>query len=822
MTESALLLTDVVDSTLVNLTVGDAVMGPLWRAHDRQARELMRQWRGREIARSDGILALFDTVSDAVGFALAYHRALAAIEVPLQARVGIHFGDITLRENDADDRARGAPLVELDGAALPAAARVMSAAMGRQTLLSDGARRALGDTPHRVVSHGHWRFKRACSSRWKCSRSASRRHRSRHRPIAPRPTAWCKTATIGSRAARCATVFPAERDAFVGRQEPLQELAGRLGEGARLVSVIGIGGIGKTRLVTHFGWRWLGEFPGGVWFCDLSQARSVDGIAHAVAKGLEVPLGPSDPIEQLGRALAARGACLMILDNFEQVAHHAGQTLAPWLDRAHNAQFVVTTREVLGLPGEQVMNLAPLPPADSVKMFLRRAEAAALDFHPGPEERAAIEPLVRLLDGLPLAIELSAVRVRVMTPSMLLARMTERFQLLAAGGARRDCQATLRNTFDWSWDLLSQPEKAALAQLSVFEGGFTLAAAEAVLVAPEAHQAWPVDLVQALVEKSLVRRLGATRFDLLRSVQEYAAEHLVTPDRYDGSGPVAHAQAQARHWRHFAAFDEAAALADSCADTDNLVMACRRAAAAGQATAATGALAALWLVLRMTGPFRIAMELVHLLDSVPDLQERDKATLDLIAGSASYVLGDLNTSRARLSAGLLRAEQAADHTLQIRLLCALGDLCMTAGELDEAGHILQQALQGARECHDARLEYTVLSGLGALAFDQGELTPARRHFEAALALAECANDSRWTGGLLSNLGAIAYNEGRLDEAGALYERALTLVRTVGDRRWEGGARCNLALLHHEQGHHALALEQFEAALIMARAGPCPA
>ena len=123
------------------------------------------------------------------------------------------------------------------------------------------------------------------------------------------------------------------------------------------MSVLGLGGTGKTRLVARFAWDSLGQFPGGAWFCDLSQARSLDGIVHAVAQGLDLPLGKDDPVTQLGHAIAGRGQCLVILDNFEQVARHAEETLGRWLNRASNARFLVTTREVLGLAGEEVLAL---------------------------------------------------------------------------------------------------------------------------------------------------------------------------------------------------------------------------------------------------------------------------------------------------------------------------------------------------------------------------------------------------------------------------------------------------------------------------------
>ena len=148
-----------------------------------------------------------------------------------------------------------------------------------------------------------------------------------------------------------ATSLAAERDSFVGRKDTLTELAKRFESGSRLVSITGIGGAGKTRLARRFGWTWLGHFPGGVWFCDLASAQTIDGIVHAVAQGLDMPLGRADPIAQLGNAIAGRGRCLVILDNFEQIAQLADSTLGAWVDCAPAACFLVTTRVVLGLSG---------------------------------------------------------------------------------------------------------------------------------------------------------------------------------------------------------------------------------------------------------------------------------------------------------------------------------------------------------------------------------------------------------------------------------------------------------------------------------------
>jgi class 3 adenylate cyclase len=501
----AVLVTDVVDSTTLSERLGDSAMTALWARHDALARDLLRVHHGREIDKSDGFLLLFDGASDAVDYAVAYHRALRALDPPLEARVGLHFGDVILTENPSDAVGLGAKPIEVHGLAKPIAARVMSVSAGGQTLLTEAARTSLGATKLRLTSHGHWRMKGIADPMELFEVGDA------DAPFTPPPDGakGYRVVTRGDLWLPVKEVkhsLPTERDKFVGRQVDLHALAHRLEQGATLVSVLGIGGCGKTRLVTRYGWTWLGDYPGGVWFCDLSEARTVEGIAYAVAQALDVPLG-NDPVVQLGHAIAGRGRCLVILDNFEQVARHATETLGHWLDRASDAQFVVTSREVLGLPGEEALALAPLPPSEGATLFIERARSATRDFE--PDDRASIEALVQLLDGLPLAIELAAARVRVMQPKALLDRMAERFQLLATPGGRHNRQVTLRATLDWSWELLSPDEQQALGQLSVFEGGFTLPAAEAVLAL---ERTWQTDAVQALVDKSLIRRVSDERF----------------------------------------------------------------------------------------------------------------------------------------------------------------------------------------------------------------------------------------------------------------------------------------------------------------------
>lgn len=812
----ALLLTDVVDSTALSETLGDAEMAVLWAAHDRLARDLLPLWRGREIDKTDGMLLLFDAASDAVAYAIAYHRALATLNPPLKARVGLHVGPVILRENTQSDMARGAKPLEAEGAAKAVAARVMSIANGGQTLLSADARNALGEITLRLESHGHWRMKGIADPLELFEIGDA------EAPFAPPPDA-----AKGYRVVRNGDVWlpareirhnlPAERDAFVGRKEPLLELAHRLDTGARLVSVLGIGGTGKTRLVTRFGWSWLGDFPGGVWFCDLSQARSLDGLVHAVAQGLDVPLGKDDPVTQLGHAIAGHGQCLVILDNFEQVARYAEETLSRWLNRASNAQFLVTTREVLGLKGEQVLAVAPLDPSDAVTLFLRRAEAAKPDFQPDTEDPSVITRLVGLLDCLPLAIELAAARVRVMPPRTLLARMSERFKLLSSTGSRRDRQATLRSTFDWSWDLLSLPDKAALAQLSVFEGGFTMESAGAVLdLCGYEDVPWTIDTVQSLLDKSLLRHVSDERFDMLVSVKEYALGHLRTEGRFPGSGPSALTAAEARHGAYFAGLGEKRAVAGACVEIDNLAAACRRAAARGAAEETAGALEGAWAALRLRGPFRVGVELASAVRGTPGLGVAARAIVERVAGSALEASGRIAEARTHFEAALALAREAHNARCEARVLTNLADLHTNDGHMEEARVFHTRALALARELRDRDLECKVLNGLGTLEDRLGHLEHARAHYEAALALAREIGDRRWEGGLLGNLGGLHFTQGRPDDARAQIEAGLVVARELGDRKFEGNALCNLGLLHQLLGRMEEAGKELDAALAVAR------
>ena len=749
-------------------------------------------------------IAVFAVAADALAAGIAAQRALqdaaptpeSAVPgsegpIALKVRMGMHTGIADQRDGD------------YFGASVNRAARIMSVAHGEQLLLSavteelvrgclpdDATLREMGD--HRL---------KGLLNPERLLQVVAPGLRAEFPPLA--------SFTGHS--------LPAERDAFVGRRETLLRLRRRFDDGARLVSVLGLGGTGKTRLVARFAWDSLGQFPGGAWFCDLSQARSLDGIVHAVAQGLDLPLGKDDPVTQIGHAIAGRGQCLVILDNFEQVARHAEETLGRWLNRASNARFLVTTREVLGLAGEEVLALPPLSSAEATALFVRRAAAAKPGFQTTAEDDAAIAPLVKLLEGLPLAIELAAARVRVMPPRTLLSRMTERFKLLSSAGGRVDRQATLRAVFDWSWDLLSLPEKAALAQLSVFEGGFTLEAVEAILDLSGYEDApWPMDALQSLVHKSFVREVTDDRFDLLVSVQEYAAEHLRTQGRYAGSGPGALRATEVRHGAYFAGLPENMAIAGGNIELDNLVVACRRAAARGDARVAADALERAWACLKSRGPFRVGSDLVSVVRATAGLGASDVARVDWIAGRVLMARGKDDEARVQLEASLARARDVGDRRCECRALIGLGGLDSHAGRMDESRARLEPALAIARELKDPALQGDACNGLGNIDHFLGRMADARTHFEAGLAMARSAGDRPREGDLLGNLGTLYFDEGRTDESRSHNEAALTVARELGNRRLEGNTLCNLGLLHQMLGRFTDALDQLQLALELAR------
>ncbi len=835
MSEKALLFTDVVDSTRLVERLGDARAAEVWAAHDRRGRDLIARHRGREIGRADGFLVLFDEPADAARYALAYHHALA--DLALTARVGVHVGPVTFRENPPEDVARGAISTEVEGLAMSFTARVMALARGGQTLLTAAAARPLaGKLPDgtRIESHGYYRLKGVeepvevlelgvrDSSLFSPPTDVDKAYR-----VVRAGDFWRPVREVRHN-------LPAERDAFVGRIAELRALATRLDTGARLLTVLGPGGTGKTRCVRRYGQMWLGDWPGGVYFCDLSEARSLDGIFFAVASALEVPLGKDDPAVQLGHAIAGRDRCLVILDNFEQVVQHAQATLGRWLDRAPGAAFVVTSRERLHLPGEEIFPVEPLQlESDALELFVARARAQRPDFVLGVGNRAAVAEVVRLLDGLPLAIELAAARVRVLSPAQLVERMRDRFKLLAGARGTAARQATLRAAIDWSWELLTPWEQAAFAQCSIFEGGFTLEAAEAVLSLSPWPQAPPaMDVVQALADKSLLRTwvpaqqsrydIEEPYFGMYLSIHEYASAKL------EADGRDTKRITEERHGRYFAGFgtDEAIeALSrqggvkrrrELALELDNLVAACRSSVQRGKGEHAVGAYLALWEVLELQGPCALGIDLGSHVLAIDTLDASQRARALQARATAYRRAGRSEEAATGFEQALALAREIGDRRREASILVIYGNLRRDQGRMDDARAHAQASLAIARDVGNRRLEGNLIGNLGILHAVQGRFEEARVHFEQALAIHREVGNRRIEGIDTSNLGNVYLEQGKLEEAGARFHQALAIHREVGNRRDEGVVIGNLGLLCRDQGRLDEARERAGDALAICR------
>jgi serine/threonine protein kinase/predicted ATPase/Tfp pilus assembly protein PilF len=671
------------------------------------------------------------------------------------------------------------------------------------------------------------------SSRPRAKAAKGSKSASKSKPSSPRPP----DATISESAVKLlrelAELPPSgERIAapltsFVGRAAELGTLRALLAKGEVLLTLLGPGGAGKTRLATQLAL----EAPAAS-LADLTEATDLDGLCAAVARALQVTLPhgktADDAVAQLGRAMANRGKMLLVLDNFEQLTAFAPDTIGKWRERAVQASFIVTTREVLKLPGETVWEVPPL--AEGVQLFLERASAARPGWKPSEGDLKAVEELVRQLDGMPLAIELAAARMAVLSAEQLVQRLPRRFELLA--GARADVsarQATLRGAIDWSWELLQGHEQLALAQLSVFRGGFTIEAAEAVIDLSSFPSApWALDVVQALRDKSLVRTWeaaklpGELRFGFFESIREYATERLgnLGPD----TGRLArdrHAKwylAQGAQWLEKLETREANPTLDWLqVERENFFTVFQHApktpAGARQALEAVLAVDPL---LALRGPF-----IAHLpmLDAALARAREANVEPGLLARGL-LARGLARQARSRFQESIEDFEAALqlgpDSKLSGRLHNYVGSSLRQTGKMEEAKVRYEQALERVRAAKDRWFEGRVLGQLGGLSQEMGAVEAALKLYERALVLHREVGDRRFEGIVLGNLGSYYQGTQQLEQARTHFEEALQIHREVGNRRSEGIVLSNLASLVRAEGSLPSARSLLARALVVHR------
>jgi len=828
----ALLLTDVVDSTKLAQAIGDAAMAELWAAHDRIARDLLPKFRGREIDKTDGMLMLFEHAADAVAFTQAYHPALAALPTPLAARAGIHVGPVLLRENSAADIALGAKPLEVDGLAKPTAARVMSLARGGQTLLTAEARDDLGTTALKVVSHGHWLVKGVAEpiEIFEVGEPA-------RRFVAPDDSEkvfrvvrandwWLPVRDIPNN-------LPHQATSFVGRDDELAEVRALLDK-ARLLTLLGMGGLGKTRLALQLAADLIHRYPDGVWFIDLSPLREAELVVAEALQVLGVKPDPGrTPLDALCAHLRARHA-LLVLDNCEHLVAPAAALAAALLKAAPFVRIVATSREALRVPGEHSYPLKPLPlpqhdasiaqlaRSPAVQLFCDRARQIKPTFELDARQAPAVADLVAQLEGIPLALELAAARVRSLSVADINTRLKDRYKILT-GGARvlQERQQTLRALVDWSYDLLSPTEQRLFTRLGVFIGGFDLAAAEAVCGAEPLAAEDILDLLASLADKSLIALDDdddGARYRMLETIRVYAQERLSESGEADAVA--------ARHCEHYFAFAKAVRQGFLSAeqgewlqrferDLDNV-----RAAIALALAGRVDPFIAVKMAVALHGPWMLrgyASEGRKVVRSALALQEIQGS--DLAHAWALYVGAGLAESQSDHA----EARQMFETCLVLRR--RLGnpvDIAATLSTLSlarlqsgdaagaEAGEL--EALQIFRQLGDRRGEAIGLLHLGQIRQHVEDYPAARDYLQQALAVAQALRNQEVEGECQLSLGQVAEATG--DRAGAdlWLKRSLTVCREAADRRGEANATRWLARGDLQRGESTAARERLTQAL----------
>ncbi|MEZ4320619.1 MAG: protein kinase [Myxococcota bacterium] len=585
--------------------------------------------------------------------------------------------------------------------------------------------------------------------------------------------------------------IPRPRDAFHGRELAVAGLEAWVRSGStRLRTVTGLGGTGKTRLAVHVA-RSVADAGFEVRFADLSEVTDAAGIVRTVAQALQVPVG-ADPVTQLGHALEATGVRLLVLDNLEQLVAYAPSTVGRWLDLAPGLKILATSRAPLGLRGEEVDPLDVVELDAGVALFADRARLVNPRFEVDDTNRAGVEALVELLDRLPLAIELAAARSRMQSPARLAAALERRLDVLASRSREiPERQRTLRATLNGSWELLTDEERAAFAQLGVFEGLFTIAAAEAVLELADFGDPWVEDVLGSLVDQGLVRlpRSGEhARLLLLRSVRAFAREQLDAVDPAAPAGPVFTRDRHARFYAGPGPFE--------LDPLDNRTAAARFAT---DADAVTSCALAVGRTHAMRGPYEAGRELLEAVLAREDLVRTGvhESALHVQAGALCTRLGDPAAAERHFEAALAAGGPRGRALIGLALSERAWD------DPDAATDRVERALGVLHVEGDRDGELEALLDVCAHLTQHGRGHAAEALATRALAL---ASGGPLEGRALANVGRIARLLGRTDAAVDAHERALVHFRRTGDLDGERFSLLQLSVLCFQRGDDARGLE----------------
>jgi predicted ATPase len=785
----------VVDSTRLLDELGPARYAEALADHRQLLRAAFERHEGLEVdTQGDSFFVVFQTAKDAVAAAVAAQSSVAAKRWPagvqLPVRMGLHTGEPVLTATG---------YVGLD---VHRAARICSAGHGGQVLVSQATRELIGsELPDGVELRdlGEHRLKDLSSP-----------HRLFQVLIAGMPGDFPPLKTLET----SPTNLPAQPTPLLGRERELMDVCNLLlRDEVRLLTFTGAGGTGKTRLALQAAAELLEEFPSGVCFVALAPIREPALIVPSIARTLGLREGGSQPLQETLVEYLRDEQVLLVLDNFEQL-RQASPVLSELLAACSGLKLLVTSRAPLRLSGEHLYPVPPLllpdrerPPElrllaefEAVALFIARAQAVKPDFVLTRDNAAAVAEICHRLDGLPLAIELTAARTMLLSPQAMLERLGQRLQLLTGGA--RDLparQRTLRSTIDWSHGLLAEGEQRLLARLAVFVGGRTLHAAQAVCNPDRDLGPDVLDGLATLVENNLLRQEAPTdgepRFSMLETIHEYALERLRE------SGELA--ALRRRHAEYLLALAEEAEpqlvgpnqvvwLERLEREHENL-----RAALAWAVDAAPNELA-----LRLTGALRIFWRVRgHLSEGRRWLEAALARAEDESAGPRAKALyaasvlalrqGDYGPAKAWAQESLVLSRGLGDSRGAGRALQVLGSIAVGERAYDEATRLFEESEALCRKIGDKSLLATTILDLGDVALNQAEYERATVLLEESLALFQELGDKDGTAIALYNLGSAALSEGRDERAVGLLSEGLALFGELGYK--EGIAYCLEAL-----------------------------
>jgi predicted ATPase/class 3 adenylate cyclase len=814
------LFTDIEGSTALLGRLGDDDYAQVLAGHHALIRSALAAHDGREIdTRGDAFFAVFSSPRGCVAAALEMQRALQAHAWPagehVRVRMGIHTGE-------ASRAAAG-----LVGLEVHRAARVAAVGYGGQVLVSEAAAALVrGWLPPGVAlaDLGVHRLK-----------DLGRPERIFQLQAPGLQAGFPPLRSLGSPA--LPNNLPAELARFIGRARELAEVR-VLVESSRLVTLIGAGGCGKTRLGLQVAAELLDGSGDGVWLVELAAVTDQDAVAPAISRALGITGQPGRPaLEALTDALALQDI-LIVLDNCEHLIGGCAKTADAVLSRCPRVHLLATSREPLGIGGETLYRvpslslpgpgqpgLAAAESSDAVALFADRARAQGAGLRVDEQTAPLVVSICQQLDGMPLAIELAAARLRSMSLPDLHGRLGQRFRLLT-GGSRTalERQQTLRATVEWSYSLLNGAEQLLLARLSVFAEGFGLDAAVAVCGFAGIEPIDVAGLLGSLVDKSLVvaEPAGETlRYRLLETIRQFAAEKLAH------TGPDEAAATAAAHCAHYLSVAETAArhltgpdqgrwLALLDADQANLRRAAAYAAGDPDRTAQVlrfgVALRRYWMTRsRYAEPFALL---------VPVL-ERPEARADPGLFAAALISAEIAARFTDMAVALQLGEQAVvlarqlgDDRLLIESLDALSRTYYHAGQPDRGLTLGDEAVERARQLGDDVLLGRSLSGYLVPASDSVDPARYAQLFAEAIACTERAGDRLINGQLHNNAGFYALSAGDLPAARAHLQQAAHVVQAIGASSYH--VPVNLGEVLRLEGDPDGARSMFEAALRISR------